>query len=336
MKSFKTYIIAEAGINHNGDINKAFKMIDIAKKAEADAVKFQIFIPEAVVTSNANMAKYAIKNMRTKKKQLDVIKKYFLSNSEHIKLMKYCKKKKIKYLCSAFDIKSLKFLNKKKIGTFKIPSGEITNYPYLKLLGSFRKKIILSTGMSHKGEIKTALKILIMNGSKKKNITLLHCHTDYPTNPRDVNLLAMKELERIFNIKVGLSDHTLGTDIPVAAVALGAKVIEKHFTLNRKFKGPDHKASLLPNELIDLVKSIRKIELSLGKKEKLATKREKQNLNIARKSIVAKNNIYKGEIFNEHNITTKRPGTGISAINWNKVIGKKSKKNYKMDDLIKI
>ena len=335
MKLKKTYIIAEAGINHNGNYKTALKLIDAAKKSGADAVKFQIFIPEDVVTAKGDMAKYAIKNMKIKEKQLKVIKKYSLSFFQHSKLMKYCKSKKIKYLCSAFDLKSLKFLFKNKLDIFKVPSGEITNYPYLQLLASFKKKIILSTGMSNIKEVKNALKILTQNGSKKKDITILHCHTDYPTDAKNVNLLAMNELKRKFQTHVGISDHTLGAEVPIAAVALGAKIVEKHFTLSREFIGPDHKASMTPNELNDLVKSIRKTELSLGRKLKSPSKKEKEILKLVRKSIVAKNNIKKGEIFNEKNLTTKRPGSGISAIYWKKIIGKKSNKNYKQDELIK-
>lgn len=335
MKSFKTYIIAEAGINHNGNYKMAIKLVDIAKKSGADAIKFQIFIPEDVVTPSADIAKYAIKNMRVKKKQLDVIKKYYLTFSQHLKIMKYCKRKKIKYLCSAFDIKSLNFLNKNKIGIFKVPSGEITNYPYLKLLGSFKKRIILSTGMANFQEIKNALRIIIKNGTKRKNITILHCHTDYPTEPKNVNLLAMNELKKKFKTKVGLSDHTSGVEVAMAAVALGARVIEKHFTLSRKLIGPDHNASLMPDELNNLVKGIRNIEASLGKKIKTPSKKEKEILKLLRKSIVAKNNIKKGEFFNEQNLTTKRPGHGISAIHWKKLMGKTSNRNYKFNELIK-
>ncbi len=335
MKLLKTYIIAEAGINHNGNYKMAINLVDIAKKSGADAIKFQVFIPKDVVIPSADTAKYATKNMKVKKKQLDVIKKYSLSFSQHLKLMKYCKRKKIKYLCSAFDLKSLNFLNKNKIDIFKVPSGEITNYPYLKLLGSFKKKIILSTGMANLQEIKNALRILVKNGTKRKNITILHCHTDYPTEPKNVNLLAMNELKKKFKIQVGLSDHTPGIEVAMAAVALGAKIIEKHFTLSRKLIGPDHNASLIPDELNNLVKGIRNIEVCLGNKIKTPSKKEKEILKLLRKSIVAKNNIKKGEFFNEQNLTTKRPGNGISAIYWKKLMGKKSNKNYKFNELIK-
>ena len=328
MKYCKVKIIAEAGINHNGQLRKALRMVDVAKNSGADAIKFQIFNAEDVVTPDAKLSNYAIKNMKTKNKQLKVIKKYQLSYHQHLKLMDYCKYKKIEYLCSAFDNNSLIFLKKNKIKEFKIPSGEITNYPYLKLLGSFNKKIILSTGMSTISEIKKAINILISGGCKKSNISLLHCNTDYPTKPSDLNLLAIKKLKKIFKMKIGLSDHSLGVEASVAAVALGAKIIEKHFTLSRKMRGPDHIASLEPSELNNLVFSIRNIEKALGKNQKIVTKSEKKNIKIVRKSIVAKKNIFKGEKFTEDNLTTKRPGDGISAIKWNKIIGKKSKKNY--------
>ncbi len=336
MKSYKVKIIAEAGINHNGSLKRALKMVDIAKQSGADSVKFQIFNAEEVVTPFGKMANYAEKNMKSNKKQLDVIKNYELSKSDHLRIKNYCKKRRIEYLCSAFDNSSLKFLDRIKLNIFKVPSGEITNFPYLNLLGSFKKKIILSTGMSSINEIKKAIYILTNSGTKRDNISLLHCNTDYPTKPKDLNLLAIETLKKIFKCQVGLSDHSLGIEASIAAVALGSKIIEKHFTLSRKMKGPDHIASLEPKELSELVKGIRNIELALGKNKKFATKSEKKNIKIVRKSIVAKKKILKGEKFTTKNITTKRPGDGISAILWQRVIGKKSKKIFLTNEKIKL
>ena len=336
MKSYKVKIIAEAGINHNGSLKRALKMVDIAKQSGADSVKFQIFNADEVVTPFGKMANYAEKNMKSNKKQLDVIKNYELSKSDHLRIKNYCKKRRIEYLCSAFDNSSLKFLDRIKLNIFKVPSGEITNFPYLNLLGSFKKKIILSTGMSSINEIKKAIYILTNSGTKRDNISLLHCNTDYPTKPKDLNLLAIETLKKIFKCQVGLSDHSLGIEASIAAVALGSKIIEKHFTLSRKMKGPDHIASLEPKELSELVKGIRNIELALGKNKKFATKSEKKNIKIVRKSIVAKKKILKGEKFTTKNITTKRPGDGISAILWQRVIGKKSKKIFLTNEKIKL
>ena len=336
MRSYKVKIIAEAGINHNGSLKKALKMVDVAKQSGVDSVKFQIFNAEEVVTPLGKMANYAKKNMKSNKKQLDIIKKYELSKSEHLRIKNYCKKRRIEYLCSAFDNSSLRFLKSIKLNIFKVPSGEITNFPYLNLLGSFKKKIILSTGMSTINEIKKAISVLTNSGTKRGNISLLHCNTDYPTNPKDLNLLAIETLKKIFKCQVGLSDHSLGIEASIAAVALGSKIIEKHFTLSRKMKGPDHIASLEPKELSELVKGIRNIEFALGKNKKFATKSEKKNIKIVRKSIVAKKKILRGEKFTAKNITTKRPGDGISAILWPKVIGKKSKKIYLANEKIKL
>ena len=282
MKSYKVKIIAEAGINHNGSLKRALKMVDIAKQSGADSVKFQIFNAEEVVTPFGKMANYAEKNMKSNKKQLDVIKNYELSKSDHLRIKNYCKKRRIEYLCSAFDNSSLKFLDRIKLNIFKVPSGEITNFPYLNLLGSFKKKIILSTGMSSINEIKKAIYILTNSGTKRDNISLLHCNTDYPTKPKDLNLLAIETLKKIFKCQVGLSDHSLGIEASIAAVALGSKIIEKHFTLSRKMKGPDHIASLEPKELSELVKGIRNIELALGNNKKFANKSEKKNIKIVR------------------------------------------------------
>lgn len=324
----KVTIIAEAGVNHNGDLNIAKKLIDIAKFSKADYVKFQSFKTDELLLKNTKKAEYQIKNTKDKDNQYQMLKKLELSEINQLKIKKYCSNQKIKFLSTAFDIESLNFLKKIGMNTFKIPSGEITNTPYLRHVGSFKKKLILSTGMSDLKEIDFALNILTKAGTPLNKITILHCTTDYPTQPKDVNLKAIKTLQESFGTNVGYSDHTLGIEIAIAAVAMGATLIEKHFTINRNNKGPDHKASLEPEELLSLVENIRKIETSLGSGHKRPQKGELSNMKIARKSIVAKTNIKKGEVFSEFNVTTKRPGTGISPQKWDKLIGRKSLKNY--------
>ena len=328
----KTIIIAEAGVNHNGNFEIAKKMIKSAAAAGADFIKFQLFLPESLSTSNAKLPFYA----RSKKKfsQLHLLKKLAISQEQCLKLKKICTFTKINFLASAFDIESLNFLKKMNQKIFKIPSGEINNIPYLRHLAKFKKKIILSTGMANIYEVKNALKILISNGTKKNNICLLQCNTNYPTSFNDLNLNVLKTLKKKFEIDIGLSDHTLGIEASIAAVAMGARIIEKHFTLNKKFRGPDHKASLDTQELKNLIKSIRNIEVGLGSHKKQITNSEKKNIKYVRKSIVAKKKILKGEYFTEQNITTKRPAIGKSPIHWDKILGKISKKNYNKDQLI--
>ncbi len=330
----KTLIIAEIGVNHNGSIDLAIKMIKEAKKIGADAVKFQTAIPNLVISKKTLKAKYQMERKNDKETQLEMAEKIHLPLSNYKILKKICDKVGIIFISSPFDIPSIDELIKIKTKYIKIPSGEITNLPYLIHLGKFNKKLILSTGMSTLKEIKWALDLLIKSGTNKKNITVLQCNSDYPTNFNDVNLLAMAEIKEYFKINIGYSDHTLGTDVPIAAVSLGAKIIEKHFTLNKKLPGPDNKISMEPDEFRSMIKSIRNIELSLGSKIKKPTKSEFKNIRIVRKSIVAKKDIIKGQIFSEINITTKRPGTGISPMMWKKYIGKKSKKNYKKDQFI--
>jgi len=334
MKKKKTFIMAEAGINHNGSFKKAIELIKKAKEINADAIKFQTFIAENIVTLKAPKAGYQKNNISNNETQYSMIKKLQLSFDEFEKLYRYCKKIKIEFISSAFDLESLFFLKKLGIRIFKIPSGEITNLPYLELLGKFNKKIILSSGMSNMMEIKKALKILINNGTVKKNITVLHCHSGYPTSFEDVNLFAMQEIKRKLNIEIGYSDHTNGIEVSLAAVSLGAKIIEKHFTLNKLDKGPDHKASLDPVEFKSLVESIRNIEKCFGTNIKIATRAEKSNMLVVRKSLIASKDIKIGEKFTSDNIAVKRPGTGISPMNWYKFIGKKAKKNFKKDSLI--
>lgn len=335
MKKNKTIIIAEAGVNHNGNISLALKLVDIAAKSKADYVKFQSFIASELVQKKLGLAKYQKENLKNIKSQYNLLKRLELSELDHLKILKRCKKRKIKFLSSPFDIKSIQLLKKLNMTLFKIPSGEITNIPYLKKIGSLKKKIILSTGMASIKEIKKAIKILISSGTKKKNITVLHCSTEYPAKLENLNLLSIPLIKKKFNIDVGYSDHSLGLIASFTAVALGAKVIEKHFTLNKKLTGPDHKASLSPNELKDLVRGIRNVEKSMGSKIKKPSKIELENLKFVRKYIVAKKKIFKGERFTDRNITTKRALKGIPASEWNMVLKKKAKKNYLYDENIK-
>jgi N,N'-diacetyllegionaminate synthase len=329
----KTLIIAEAGVNHNGKFLLAKKLIDIAKKSGADIIKFQTFKPEKLVTKKAKKAKYQEKNY-SNESQYKMLKKLELSFNDFKKLKSYAEKKKIEFMSTAFEIDSLKFLKKLKVKRYKIPSGEITNYPFLKFVGSLNKKIILSTGMSTLKDINLALKVITKSGTKLKNITVLHCNTAYPTPFKDVNLNAMSVIRKKIGVDVGYSDHTLGIEVPLAAVSLGAKIIEKHFTISRKLPGPDHHASLEPKELKKMILSIRKIEKSLGKYLKVVTSSEKINKKAIRKSIIAFKDIYKGDIFSKNNLVMKRPGDGISPMMINKLLGKKSKRKYKTDQKI--
>ncbi len=329
-------IIAEAGPNHNGNINLAYKLVDIAKRSGADYVKFQTSIPSEHISKYALKADYQKRNTKKNQSQLDMSKKMTLSFKEFKLLKRYCDKKKIKFLSTAFGLSSINFLKKFKMEYFKIPSGEINNVLYLKKIGRLKKKVILSTGMSTMKEISYALKILTLNGTKKKNITVLQCNTEYPTPLADVNLRAMLEIKKKFKINVGYSDHTKGTEASVIAASIGASIIEKHFTISQKLKGPDHKSSLLEKDLKEMIKKIKNVEVILGNKIKKPTKSEKKNIKIARNSIVANRDIFKGEKFTYKNLTVKRPGSGISPTNFFKMLGKKAKKNFKKDQLISI
>ena len=333
----KTIIIAEAGVNHNGDIETAKRLIDAAADAGVDYVKFQTFKANKIVTKQAKRADYQNKNTKDVDTQYEMLKKLELNEDSHHLLIKYCNQKGIKFLSTGFDLDSLKFLNKIGIRLAKIPSGEITNYPYLKKVAQLYSEVILSTGMSDMDDINKALAILLKFGVKKENITILHCNTEYPTPMSDVNLKAMLHIQTELDVKIGYSDHTLGIEVPIAAVALGAIVIEKHFTLDRNLPGPDHRASLEPNELKSMVNSIRNIEKALsGSGIKEPSKSELKNKQIIRKSIIALKPITKGEIFNNRNIGTKRPGTGISPMKWESVIGQASKDNFEQDELISL
>lgn len=332
----KTLVIAEAGVNHNGSLDTAYKLIDAAKNSGADAVKFQSFKADSLVSKKAEKAVYQKQTTSSNESQYEMIKKLELSLEDHHKLIAYCLIKEIQFLSSPFDLDSIDLLNDLGLETFKIPSGEIINLPYLKKLGKLNKNIILSTGMADLGEIEEALDILIESGTKKENITVLHCNTEYPTPFEDVNLEAMLTIKNAFDVKVGYSDHTNGIEVPIAAVALGAEVIEKHFTLDRNMEGPDHKASLEPTELEAMVKSIRNIEKAMGDGIKKPSKSELKNKSIARKSLIATKKIGKGDLFTEGNIGIKRPGNGISPMRWDEVIGTKASKDFEIDDLIEL
>lgn len=330
----KTLIIAEAGVNHNGDINLAKKLIEVASEAGADFVKFQTFVAENCISKNAKKAEYQLQATDENQSQFDMVKKLELSKQDHEILIEHCKKFNIKFLSTAFDLESIDLLVKFDIEIFKIPSGELTNLPYLKKIASFNKNIILSTGMATLGEIEKALDILVQNGTQRDKIIILHCNTEYPTPFEDVNLRAMQTLKKAFCLPVGYSDHTLGITIPIAAVAMGACVIEKHFTLDKSMQGPDHQASLEPEELKAMIKSIRELEQAFGNGVKIPSKSEIKNKAIARKSLVAKKVIKKGECFSEENLTTKRPGDGICGMKYDKYLGKIASRDYAEDELI--
>ena len=331
----KTIIIAEAGVNHNGNLLIAKKLIDAASKAGADIVKFQTFNASKIVTLKAQKANYQIEKKFKNETQFEMLKKLELSFNDYKVLKNHCKKRNIEFLSSPFDIESAKFLISIQVKRIKIASGEITNYPLLKFIAKKNKKTILSTGMSSIKEIQESVSVLYKNGLSKKNLTLLHCTSSYPADYNEVHLKAISLMKKKFKINIGYSDHTKGIDVPIAAVAIGATLLEKHFTLNRKMKGPDHLSSLEPDEFTRMVKSIRIIEKSLGDEKKILNKKEKNNKKIIRKSIYASKNIKIGEYFTERNLTTKRPAAGVSPMKWNKFINKKSKKNYKVDDLIR-
>ena len=330
----KVLIIAEAGVNHNGSIKIAKQLIDAAADAGVDYIKFQTFRTEKLVSKTAPKADYQIQNTGNDNSQYNMLKRLELSENDHWELIDYCNKRNVKFFSTAFDIDSVSFLY--RLGQWKIPSGEITNFPYLCAIGKTRQPVILSTGMANLQEIEEAIKVLVQFGTTKEEITLLHCTTEYPAPKNEVNLLAIQTLKNHFGLNVGYSDHTQGIEIPVAAVALGATVIEKHFTLSRDLEGPDHKASLEPNELKQMVQYIRNIDKALGNGVKIPSENEKKNIAIVRKSIVAARNIVRGEKFTEDNITTKRPATGISPMQWEDIIGKEASKDFLQDEQIKI
>lgn len=330
----KVFVIAEAGVNHNGDISLAKQLVDVAVVAGADAVKFQTFKAEKLVCRNAEKADYQKETTNQAESQLEMLKKIELTGEMHNQLIDYCKEKGILFLSTPFDIDSVDYLVKLGIEIIKIPSGEITNYPYLRKIAQTGKRVILSTGMSSLEEVREAVAVLEEYGNK--DVAVLHCNTEYPTPFEDVNLKAMLTMRDELGIEVGYSDHTLGIEIPIAAVAMGAQIIEKHFTLDKTMDGPDHKASLEPHELKAMITAIRNVESALGTGVKKPSNSEQRNIGIVRKSIVAKNEIKKGEFFSEENLVTKRPGTGISPMKWNEIIGTVASRDYKEDDLIEL
>ena len=330
----KVFVIAEAGVNHNGSLEIARQLVDVASEAGADAVKFQTFKAERLVCKEALKATYQITNSGNTESQYQMLRKLELTVQMHKELIQYCKKKSILFLSTPFDIESIKLLADLDMPIFKVPSGEITNLPYLREIAKQKRKIILSTGMSTLDEVKKAVNVLKEYG--EEDITLLHCNTQYPTPISDVNLLAMVTMQRELGLPVGYSDHTQGIEIPLAATALGACVIEKHFTLNRAMEGPDHKASLEPQELKEMVNGIRKIECALGSGKKQVSLSENENIEIVRKSIVAACNIRKNDIFTDENLAVKRPGSGISPMRWDEIIGMKANKDYVTDEMIQI
>ena len=334
----KVLIIAEAGVNHNGSLDNAYKLIDAAVEAGVDYVKFQTFKSENLVAKSAKKADYQIQNTgNSADSQYEMLKKLELSHENHELLIDYCQKKDIKFFSTAFDLESLQYLKDIGLDLVKIPSGEITNLPYLRKAALLFGKVILSTGMCTMEDIDAAIKIFLAEGIVKDNITILHCNTEYPTPMSDVNLKAMLSIQQEFGTAIGYSDHTLGIEVPVAAVALGAAVIEKHFTLDNTMDGPDHAASLEPDQLKQMVIGIRNIELAIsGDGVKKPSASEMKNIEIARKSIIASKLITKGEIFTEENLTVKRPGTGISPMKWDEVIGKIADREYKADELIQL
>jgi N,N'-diacetyllegionaminate synthase len=334
LKFNKVFIIAEAGVNHNGSLSIAKKLIDVAVQSGADAVKFQTFRAESLVSKNAQKADYQKQTTDASESQFDMIKKLELDTESHIDLIAYCLKKDIMFLSTPFDHESIDLLSGLGLKIFKIPSGEITNLPYLRHIGSLCKQIVLSTGMSNLYEVGDALNILINAGTSKDNITVLHANTMYPTPMEDVNLNAMHTLQKEFGVNIGYSDHTLGIEVDIAAVAMGAKCIEKHFTLDKTMEGPDHRASLEPEELKLMVSAIRNIEKALGNYEKKPSMSESLNIDVVRKSIIAKKNINKGDILDENNLCVKRPGSGVSPMKWDEVIGTISSKDYNADELI--
>ncbi|VDN48545.1 N,N'-diacetyllegionaminic acid synthase [Petrocella atlantisensis] len=330
----ETYIIAEAGVNHNGNLNLAKKMVDEAKKAGANCIKFQTFVTKNLVSRFAQKAEYQKKETDSKESQYDMLSNLELSFDDFIELKRYCEKKEIEFLSTAFDHSSIDFLNELGMSKWKIPSGDITNLPYLIKIAQLHKPIILSTGMCSMEDISNALNVLKTHGAT--DITVLHCTTEYPAPFKDVNLKAMVTIGETYKLPIGYSDHTIGIEVPIAAVALGATIIEKHFTIDRSLKGPDHKASIEPQEFKAMVSSIRHIEDCLGNGVKKPAESEAKNIMIARKSIVASRQINKGEMFSERNLAVKRPGNGISPMQWQTVIGQFASKDYQEDELIEL
>lgn len=336
----KTFIIAEAGVNHNGDITLAKKLIEVAKEAGADAVKFQTFRADQLVTKSAVKAKYQVENTGTDESQAEMLRALELTPEAHREIVAHCERVGILFMSTPFDLESVDLLAGLGMSVWKIPSGEITNLPLLRKIGGLggelQKRVIMSTGMATLEEVGAALQVLVRAGTSKDRIVVLHCHTNYPTAMDDVNLRAMLTMREELGVKVGYSDHTRGIEVPIAAVALGASVIEKHFTLDRNMPGPDHKASLEPQEFKAMVAAIRNIEKALGDGRKQPTPREAAIAPIARKSIVASRNIAAGEVFSAENLTTKRPGAGLSPMQWDQVLGQRARRDFLQNALIEL
>jgi len=332
----KTLIIAEAGVNHNGDINLARKLIDVAADVGADCVKFQTFTADKLVTVNANKADYQSQAIGAAESQHAMLRNLELTRDMHEVLIAHCKSKRIQFLSTGFDTESIDLLAELGLDCFKIPSGEITNLPYLRHVGQYGKSVILSTGMATLDEIEAALDLIEQAGTPRTSITVLHCNTEYPTPMVDANLRAMLTIRDTFGVQVGYSDHTLGGEAAIAAVALGARVIEKHFTLDRNLPGPDHQASLDSEELKAMVVAIRNIEKALGDGIKRPSASELKNKLVVRKSLVAATAVREGEVFSKNNLTVKRPGTGLSPMLWDEIIGRKSPRNFLPDELIEL
>lgn len=331
-------VIAEAGVNHNGSLDMAMQLVDVAAEAGADLVKFQTFKASEIASGTAQKAAYQTRNDggRADDGQLAMLERLELSEAAHEALIAYCAKRSIGFFSTGFDLDSLDYLNGLGLERFKVPSGEITNLPYLRKLGSFGRDLILSTGMATLGEIEMAIDALETAGIPRSRITVLHCTTEYPAPIEEVNLRAMATIGRAFGVPFGYSDHTEGIEVSIAAVALGATVIEKHFTLDRSLPGPDHAASLEPDELAAMVRGIRKIEAALGAEQKRRTASESRNVEVARKSIVASRAITKGELFSDANLTAKRPGTGLSPMRWDDVLGRSASRDFAPDEEIEL
>ncbi len=332
----KTLIIAEAGVNHNGDLDLAKELIDVAAECGADVVKFQTFKARQLVTKSAEKANYQIKTTDLQESQMEMLQRLEVSSEMHVALLSHCKRRSISFLSSGFDLNSLNYLNSLELDYFKIPSGELTNLPYLRRIGSFGKPVILSTGMATMDEVSASINVIEQAGVPRQNLTVLHCNTDYPTPIEDVNLNAMLSIRDTLNVPVGLSDHTAGVEVAIAAVAMGASIIEKHLTLNQNLPGPDHKASLEPNNFGVMVRAIRNIETAKGDGVKRPSQSEQKNITVIRKSLVASKRISLGERFSEDNITAKRPGMGISPMRWDEIIGQQASKNFEIDDFIEL
>lgn len=328
-------IVAEAGVNHNGSLTVAKQLVDAAVAAGADIVKFQTFKADKLVTSNAKTAEYQQRNAG-ESSQLEMLRKLELTPDDHYSLVRYCGEKRIRFWSTAFDLDSVEYLHSLNLGLWKIPSGEITNYPYLKKIAQYREPVIMSTGMCEMSDIDAAVNVFLKYGLAKEQIIIMHCNTEYPTPMADVNLRAMLQIGKALGVKVGYSDHTQGIEIPIAAVAMGAEVIEKHLTLDKSLPGPDQLASLNPDEFKMMVTSIRNIEQALGDGQKKISPSESKNVSVARKSIVAASPIEKGDAFTENNLTVKRPGTGLSPMLWEQVIGQRAKRRFETDELIEL